>query len=703
MESEKIDIDSYFFMGTSPGNPTYFSARYYYTEYDCTYVFKNNEKAQTVLLGFPVAYGKLYSSVGRPPVNPFFDDFEVYRDGEKIRYAKYIHGCNPDIPEVLYDEVYGFDVRMEEKGRTTIRVRYSTVLQLGGWLADQCVTYILKSGRNFSKPIGKADVTVTLHFKAPENATNNYPLAKRFVYEGDPPVSVYSWSFTDFVPSEDISVKLPESIEIPEKKDGSPLVENLKRSASVSDYYELLRYYVTKKMYETEKGRKFDAEEKKRVQGALIEFYENALPGRMIEPVVKGFMLSDIRTDPSISPGEKIVANAEKDVKASAAESLAAELETLKSLSTALVEFPSDRGILEIAWKHVNNENHFDLMNFEQEYDNPYIRETMKNKEYSKLRTEVKEKATGSFSSNLDRMLGEKKDNVKEIDSLVHSMVPQPVDINRYYLDTVEKLTKELWNKSSGKDREALVLSKVLGLTMIKVFDLNTTESSILKKMVFERDLLRKGYYVVGNYYYHSDPEKAVVNYKLAFSFCRTSPLWDFFSIWPGMMAACWSWIENTEKSRKSADEGFSDCMKYYGKNENNFNLPIERVNFGLWKSDFKPWWKDIFDITDESYEHRNKPITEADIVSSYTPERILGLDLSRWEEEDYDSAPCYFIAYNTACACSVIGNAGKALLWLEVAYELNKAEIRKIAWTDPDLKRIRDGYSKEFSAILND
>jgi hypothetical protein len=85
---------------------------------------------------------------------------------------------------------------------------------------------------------------------------------------------------------------------------------------------------------------------------------------------------------------------------------------------------------------------------------------------------------------------------------------------------------------------------------------------------------------------------------------------------------------------------------------------------------------------------------------SLYTPQRLSTLNLSAWPQEPVNDAPCYYIAYNTACAYSRIGKGKESLGWLEVAFAMNK-EVKGLAVGDKDLSYVRENFRKDFDHIL--
>jgi hypothetical protein len=160
MENERIVIDAY--RGYRPEPPSgrknadWVTNYYYYFEYDCTYTLRNIGEKQSFLLGFPVKYGRIADYHTLDEYNPMITDFQVKINGTSTEYDRYIHGFNPELNELDYNEVYGFPVIIGKDSTISIHVFY-TVVQYDTRFphATPEIYYILKSGSAYKKPIGK--------------------------------------------------------------------------------------------------------------------------------------------------------------------------------------------------------------------------------------------------------------------------------------------------------------------------------------------------------------------------------------------------------------------------------------------------------------------------------------------------------------------------------------------------------------------
>jgi hypothetical protein len=91
---------------------------------------------------------------------------------------------------------------------------------------------------------------------------------------------------------------------------------------------------------------------------------------------------------------------------------------------------------------------------------------------------------------------------------------------------------------------------------------------------------------------------------------------------------------------------------------------------------------------------------SQEDIIGLYTPERLLTLNLEKWMHEDENDVPCYYFAYNTAYAYSLLKKGKIALAWLEVALRMNRS-FSKLILKDKDLEYVRDEYANEVRKLV--
>ncbi|MBN2534221.1 MAG: hypothetical protein JXB88_15130 [Spirochaetales bacterium] len=69
-------------------------------------------------------------------------------------------------------------------------------------------------------------------------------------------------------------------------------------------------------------------------------------------------------------------------------------------------------------------------------------------------------------------------------------------------------------------------------------------------------------------------------------------------------------------------------------------------------------------------------------------PDVLITKDISDWKSSD--KAPGYYIAYNLACAYSLLEDIDKAGKWLRIAIRLNSKVVKKFLSTDKDLENLR-------------
>ena len=73
-------------------------------------------------------------------------------------------------------------------------------------------------------------------------------------------------------------------------------------------------------------------------------------------------------------------------------------------------------------------------------------------------------------------------------------------------------------------------------------------------------------------------------------------------------------------------------------------------------------------------------------------------LDLSKWKHES--TAPCYYIAFNSACAYSMWGKSREGFMWLETAIKM-KPSLKNQAKKDPDLDFLKKLDNEKYNYIF--
>lgn len=85
-------------------------------------------------------------------------------------------------------------------------------------------------------------------------------------------------------------------------------------------------------------------------------------------------------------------------------------------------------------------------------------------------------------------------------------------------------------------------------------------------------------------------------------------------------------------------------------------------------------------------------------------------VDLSDWTDEGKNNAPCYYIAYNIACAYSLryirsgtqsYQNIESSFSWLRAALDMSYPHYNHL-YQDEDLRVLRSDYGKRFNELIN-
>jgi|GEM_PF-1275193 len=172
----------------------------------CEFAFKNEGSKRVVKMGFPEnAWASGDGSCGR------LSGFRSWVDGKPIKcvykQGKLIKG-KASSEQNCYSW-YVKDVPFDPGQTRTIVDEYSTYLgsssnsMMTDYETPKTFDYILKSGRNWKGPIGKAKIIVDTSRVTPEH----YELSSSpggFVTGGNS----ISWTFSNFEPTEDISIDL---------------------------------------------------------------------------------------------------------------------------------------------------------------------------------------------------------------------------------------------------------------------------------------------------------------------------------------------------------------------------------------------------------------------------------------------------------------------------------------------------------------
>ncbi len=694
MTSEKIEIDVYHgydfpFVNTVDYQHDVTDRDFYYIEYDCSYSIKNKGNDQKCILGYPIQYGYQHSSSSGKdfswPLDPELDDIRIQVNGEYASFKKYIQGMNPELITNDYDEVYAFESFFKAGEEKTINVRhamvlYTTIFRRNTYLdfyIGPYINYILKSGQTYMAPIGEASIDVRFHFagfceliESPGNCKTTKDKTNRMTF---------SWRLANLKPMKDIFIRFDNDYK-EEYSDAviSSLLKKVDSEKNFADFLDFTRAIGNKK-HEIEQesiknASKYLAVTNDKKAGisaitlvlnpqeqiGIRALYKKYLISTDVPPVINGFILSSIERDPKLDPGSGVFENAKKKVDQHILSAYYRDIDKIESIVEALRKSKNDTELLHHAsqalisarvtnYFHDAKLNNSDINNYFYSGINGLFRKD----EYQSALKELRKSLETGYYDLLETLLTDKADNVTAIVDLIQKMMPA---FGMKYLEKVNGLRIDVENKGE-KEAQAGKLRKLLQV-LLCVKSENSHFLEATKTIIHEsRDMIRKSYYALANYYFTArDFDKAVLFYRVGFSYCPYSPLWDYFSC--RMFGAEWC---------DSIDEDHN-------------TLGVK-----------SPWWKALPDPY--------KP-TEQDIADLYSPDRLLSLKLDKWESEGETNAPAYYLAYNTACAYSLLSNADASLQWIKVALKLNKT-LKKLIPDDKDLVFLRSKHRKELDILL--
>ncbi|MBN1698911.1 MAG: hypothetical protein JW881_15445 [Spirochaetales bacterium] len=704
MTYEKIVIDAY--LGADNFNPDdpLPPIPYLYLEYRCTYRYKNTGKRSNFWLGFPVRYG-YYLFYGLKPSNPLFTECRITVDGKKVPYGKYIHGINSELQMIDYDEVYGFEAEIGKGEEKTIDVFYTNIVYFRESVdTESSVQYILKSAHALTAPIGRADIDIRFHFTDKVLNVPESPGAYTVKSSAGPPYTVFSWDLKDFIPENDIRIDFSD-FSFNEKKKGRPggyFEENLKEEQSIGAYCEYI-YMVAEKscpafgFFNSEIEKKSSWGEsglnKNMVDNALRDYYSRKLADPSLSNLFTGFILGDIRKNPGRSPSGNLVDKAYARLERETNEEYKRETDKMNRIISALKNNPMQERLIRKA-SLLLRASPFSGFILDRDggfqFRNEYLMKLFalyNQKKFESLLADQRQALETAFGKTFDAMLLCECENTKEITDF--SMMDNiQVNITDIYLDYLVALTNLVWNKKAdtGEIRKLekilLSLHDVLQKgTLTTIFSEASNDlSSILYILLFEkRSLLRRAHYALANYYFiNGHFEKAISHYRTGIADCVTSPLFDYLTIEGSAAGSLLLWVE---------DDSWTSSGNYFDtyNRETRYRATRSLMNGS------PPFWT----LLPDPYSY-----TPQDIIGLYTPERLLSLRLEKWEHEREADAPCYYFAYNTACAYSRLKKGKMALLWLEVALGM-KPSLSILMMKDGDLEYLREAYGEEMKKLV--
>ncbi len=660
MVSEKITIDVY-----ECNYPHYFL----YCEYKCEYYFKNTGNEQTFQLGFPIEYGYIWGGAGpRIPINPFFEDFRVRVDKEIVSQRKYLHGLNPELADVLYDEVFGFTVPFKKNEERIISVSYNTIsynIDIGG---DFDIKYILKSAQTLKNPIKKADIIIQFHF--PTTIGKESKPAKYLKKESkNDPFIVISYSFTDFRPDDDLDISL-----------GSESVGEGWKFGTLDEKIELLKsanhttgYFGLRQMIPHTSPK-----DSKKLYSALHDYSLTKLSDMETPDLLYGFLFYDLsKIDLGFTKTEKETFN--NEIKRRAQNAFSLESGLIQDMTVGLKANPNDPDLVLYSTRALIARPFFTLEMY-PDYDNHFqfensftgmLNDLFNQKNFITQKSSDLKILQDSYFPTIEILFAEKRDNIKDIFDFVNkirSAYSGRKDLNysfmfwSYYDEKIMSLVKATENKTIDPDK-LFSFSKMLSLALLGGEN-NYNEGGVFSNNIYSRDLMRRAYYSIGNYYFNKDFEQAVKYYRTGIAYGSSSPLFDYVTMTPG---------------------GIEFFDRLYEDDRDQYK--IKYVSIG----EEHPWYMDLAD---------KNCFSQDEVVGIFTPERLLRLKLEKWKSEGEANAPAYYFAFNTACAYSRLEKADDALKWLKVAIRLN-GDIKKLIPTDKDLAFVREKLKSDVNMLL--
>ena len=175
--------------------------------YDCLFTFRKTTGNPVKLnMGFPFQQKKYEGT----PEKDSIGDFTVEVDGVNVGFSPRKHGKSEELPGIVYDEVFVFQVEFKAHEEKRIRNRFwirdkgsfqAGPLRMGPYHVD----YILKSGGTWTRPIKQADVRIRFDFPAAFLKPMKITPAQYGKNEGEP--YTVSFHYENFKPENDIHIE----------------------------------------------------------------------------------------------------------------------------------------------------------------------------------------------------------------------------------------------------------------------------------------------------------------------------------------------------------------------------------------------------------------------------------------------------------------------------------------------------------------
>ncbi|MBN2533408.1 MAG: ankyrin repeat domain-containing protein [Spirochaetales bacterium] len=581
----------------------------YFVQFNCSFELMNvSGKKLKIKIGFPVQYSSHQSAYGQIWLREEYqDDLTLHINGNTASYESTIYGLDPEpeVDDILYEELYFFDVDFDSNERKHIDVRYSMTVY-SGLPGSDTIIYVLTTAKTWKGPIEKATFRISCSFPVanPEQCFKKFGVPVK-IDNSNPPGTVITFVFHKFVPESNLQFSMYLLDSEKSSPGGNTVVMQedtlqqalalLEQSNSFYSAYKInaiLDKYKKSSKQEKEKST-IDSGMIEHTYAVLSDFYNGMLDNSLLPLSFKMSIISYYDKNNSI-------------VLNSAQIGVLHELDNNEKKSKTRYRIDQIKRIARLLENNKGNRKMFGtacvLAEFLQlvnrsDYKEYFAAARFPGDKESKV---LEHYYTGILT---DVFAEENLDNryINRIFYYLETYYPPLLD---FFTRQIEIYTNKIWHTVKAGDRKKLeyVLNKCdVRETMGFGLDFNEHE-----------DLVRKAYYVLANSYIRENPEKAVELYEQAFLYT-------------------WS---NTE-----------------------------------------------------------------DIV---TPSYLLAIDLFEWEHEGEANAPCYYIAYNMCCACTLSGDIPSALKWLRVSLRLNVG-LQNIILSDKDIRVLRNEYSADFNRIVED
>ncbi len=699
MTSEKIEIDvfrGYDKIALDVSSP---ARLFFYVEYHCTYRYLNKGNDTKYYLGFPIEYAREDFCFPGWKVDPLFTDMRIKIDGKDIDYTKNLHGLSEGLEKIDYDEVYGFQVEMKKNQEKTIEAFYTNTVMYddyGEYSGE--IFYILKSARALEGKIGRARITVDFHFPASISIDKSPGPYRTHENPTDPYVSV-QWDLESLIPDNDISIKydLPDynksHVDVFNVRS---LMKRLEAEKTFAAWCELTyainrrgRGDYTSQNYSVESIEKKEIA-KEDIDKCMLDFYKAELSNTDLSCTETGFIIEDISRNPSRNPDAKATGVLRTRLQKEAEREYLREMDLVRRILSSLKGNPIQSTLISKALvleKTLPQSSFLHKQGIAQPYSNYYfelLEMKYGKKEIATIRSELDEKLLASYKATLDYLIDRAEENYDNIIDLAITDYA-PLDFKDYYTNRIAHYIDVL---STGKDvgKAAKNLQKLCSL-LYRYREGNECAQPMISPRLTglympllseKRDLLRNAYYSLARYHFHNERFDQSIGFcKLGYAFGITSPLFDFLTDEGGMCFYGIMWYDEKDTNQDISYQGDDWLLRF--KSTKN----VLRDN--------EPFWK--------SLPNPCAP-KENDIINIYTPEKLLSLDLEKWITEKRDNAPCYSLAYNTACAYSRLGKGKESLLWLTTALRLNPSLSTQVS-SDTNLAYIRENNKMDLDRIV--